>query len=96
MTSGAGGQGSPLCWSCQAGIAAGDRFCRACGATIYVATVPRAVLKKRGRRHAAVMIVFGAAIGLFALIHRNPADIILVVAFGLPLCAAGAVTWRMA
>ncbi len=42
------------------------------------------------------MFLFGAAIVLFAIIHRNPADIILVVAFGLPLCGAGAVTWRMA
>lgn len=42
------------------------------------------------------MILFGAAIFLFALVHRDPADIILVVCFGLPLCGAGAITWRMA
>ncbi len=88
---------NPLCWSCQAKIASGDRFCRSCGATVSAgAQVPREVLKKRGRRHAAIMFLFGAAIVLFAIIHRNPADIILVVAFGLPLCGAGAVTWRMA
>jgi hypothetical protein len=57
---------------------------------------PRDVLKKRGRRHAAIMSALGLAIVLFAVIHGNPADIVLVVAFGVPLCAAGAVTWRMA
>jgi hypothetical protein len=88
---------NPRCWSCEAKIASGDHFCRSCGATLFAgAPVPREVLKKRGRRHAAIMFLFGAAIVLFAIIHRNPADIILVVAFGLPLCGAGAVTWRMA
>ena len=52
--------------------------------------------KIKGRRHGAVMFALGAAIFLFAAVHRNPADVILVVAFGLPLCGAGAVTWRMA
>ncbi len=56
----------------------------------------REALKKRGRRHAAIMFLGGIAIALFAVIHRDPADIILVVAFGLPLCGAGAITWRMA
>jgi len=41
------------------------------------------------------MLLLGAAIVAFAAIHRNPADIILVGAFALPLCGAGAVTWRM-
>jgi predicted nucleic acid-binding Zn ribbon protein len=88
---------NPHCWSCAAEIYPSDHFCRACGATVSIdARVPREVLKKRGRRHAAIMFLLGAAIVLFAIIHRNPADIILVVAFGLPLCGAGAVTWRMA
>jgi hypothetical protein len=54
------------------------------------------VQKIKGRRHGAVMLALGAAIFLFAAVHRNPADVILVVGFGLPLCGAGAVTWRMA
>jgi len=41
------------------------------------------------------MVFAGLAIVLFAVLHRNPADVILVVAFGLPLCGAGALTWRM-
>ena len=97
MTNSADGRPGPQCWSCQAEIAAADRFCRACGATVMSATkLPRDVLRKRGRRHAAVMLLSGAAIFLFAVIHRNPADVILVAAFGLPLCGAGAVTWKMA
>ncbi len=55
-----------------------------------------AARKKRDRRNATIMFGLGLAIGLFAIIHRNPADIILVVAFGLPLCGAGALIWRMA
>ena len=96
-TNKAGGRRGPACWSCQAGIAAGDRFCAACGAMLTpAARVPREVQKIKGRRHGAVMFAVGAAIFLFAAVHRNPADVILVVAFGLPLCGAGAVTWRMA
>ena len=60
------------------------------------AKLPRDVSRKRGRRHAAIMLAAGAAIFLFAVIYRNPADVILVAAFGLPLCGAGAVTWKMA
>ena len=96
-TSKADGRPGPACWSCKAAIAAGDRFCAACGAMLTPAgRAPREVLKKKGRRHGAVMLALGAAIFLFAAVHRNPADVILVVAFGLPLCGAGAVTWRMA
>jgi len=74
-----------------------DRFCRACGAMVTPeVSQPRAALKKNGRRHAAIMFLFGLVILLFAAVHRDPADIILVVAFGLPLCGAGAITWRMA
>ncbi len=40
------------------------------------------------------MLLLGFAIVLFAAVHRDPADLILVIAFGLPLCGAGAVTWR--
>ena len=97
MSSEADGQPGPACWSCKADIAAGDRFCSACGAMLSpAARAPREVLKIKGRRHGAVMLALGAAIFLFAAVHRNPADVILVVAFGLPLCGAGAVTWRMA
>ena len=60
------------------------------------AGAPRAALKKQGRRHAAIMLIVGMAILLFAVVHRDPADVILVVAMGLPLCGAGTVTWRMA
>ena len=97
VTNSENGRPGPQCWSCQTEIAAADRFCRACGATVMsAAKLPRDVLRKRGRRHAAVMLAAGAAIFLFAVIHRNPADVILVTAFGLPLCGAGAVTWKMA
>ena len=96
MTGRVDGPPDRQCWSCDAAIAAGDRFCRSCGATVIVATIPREVRKKRGRRHAAIMLLLGAAIVVFAVVHRNPADIILVGAFALPLCGAGAVTWRMA
>jgi hypothetical protein len=57
---------------------------------------PRPAQKKTARRNAAIMFLFGILIVLFAVIHRDPADIILVVAFGLPLCGAGAVAWRTA
>jgi hypothetical protein len=88
---------NPHCWSCHAEIGPMDRFCRACGAMVTPeVSQPRATLKKSGRRHAAVMFLFGIVILLFAAVHRDPADIILVVAFGLPLCGAGAITWRMA
>ena len=50
--------------------------------------------KKYGRTVAAVMFLSGLALFLFAAIHRDPADLILVVAFGLPLCGAGALAWR--
>ena len=96
MTSQVDGPPDRQCWSCEAAIATADRFCRSCGATVIATTRPREVRKKRGRRHAAIMLLLGAAIVVFALVHRNPADIILVGAFALPLCGAGAVTWRMA
>ena len=88
-------QNGTFCWSCRAEVGAGARFCSACGAPVW-ATEPREAQKRKGRRNGAVMFLTGLAIGLFALIHRNPADIILVVAFGLPLCGAGALIWRMA
>ena len=72
----------------------GARFCSACGAPVWAAT-PRAAQKKKSRRHGAAFILAGLAIVLFAAVHRNPADIILVVAFGLPLCGAGALIWWM-
>ena len=88
---------NPHCWSCRAEIGPTDRFCKACGTRVMAeASAPRATLNKKARRHAAIMFLLGLAIVLFALVHRNPADIILVVAFGLPLCGAGAITWRMA
>lgn len=62
---------------------------------VAAAAMSREARKKRVRRHAAIMLLLGAAIVAFAAIHRNPADIILVGAFALPLCGAGAVTWRM-
>jgi predicted nucleic acid-binding Zn ribbon protein len=85
----------PLCWSCGAPLGAAARFCSACGA--YVAATPgrsRRTTKKYGRTIAAVMFLSGAAIFLFAALHRDPADLILVIAFGLPLCGAGALAWR--
>jgi hypothetical protein len=60
------------------------------------ASKPRAAQKKTSRRNAAIMFLFGISILLFAVAHRDPAGIILVVAFALPLCGAGAITWRMA
>jgi hypothetical protein len=54
------------------------------------------VQKKYHRRNATIMFLAGIAIFLFAVIHRNPADLILVFGLGLPLCGAGAITWRMA
>jgi hypothetical protein len=86
---------APRCPSCQAEIGAADRFCRACGARLVADdALPIDRKKKYGRMVAAVMFLSGIAILLFAAIHRNPADIILVVAFGLPLCGAGALSWR--
>jgi zinc-ribbon domain len=86
---------NPRCQSCQAEIGPTDRFCNTCGTRVMAdAGKPSAALKKKGRRHAAIMFVFGLVIVLFAAVHRDPADIILVVAFGLPLCGAGAITWR--
>ncbi len=82
------------CWSCREKVGAAARFCSACGAPVWVSP-SREAQKKKGRRHAAIMVFAGLAIVLFAVLHRNPADIILVVAFGLPLCGAGALTWRM-
>jgi predicted nucleic acid-binding Zn ribbon protein len=85
------------CWLCKAAIDPLDRFCRACGATVMAdANKPRETLKKRGRRNAAIMFLSGIAILLFAVVHHDPADIILVVVFGLPLCGAGAMGWRTA
>ena len=97
MTDQAGGHSAVKlhCWSCQAAIDPADRFCRACGALARVdASRPRAAGKKHGRRNAAIMLLLGFATVLFAAVHRDPADLILVIAFGLPLCGAGAVTWR--
>lgn len=88
-------QSATYCRSCQAEVSAGARFCSACGAPVWAAA-PRAAQKKKGRRNGAIMFLAGLAIVLFAAVHRNPADIILVVAFGLPLCGAGALIWRMA
>jgi len=59
------------------------------------ASKPRETRKNQGRRNAAIMFLSGIAIVLFAVVHRDPADLILVIAFALPLCGAGAVTWRM-
>jgi len=87
--------GAIYCWSCRAELSAGARFCSACGAAV-VAGVSRDAAKKKGRRHGALIFAAGIGILLFALIHRNPADLILVIAFGLPLCGAGALIWRMA
>ncbi len=83
------------CWSCKAELAAGDRFCRHCGAFVTAESTEEAARKKRRTRSgAAVMCFIGLAIVLFAAVHRNPADLILVVAFALPLMGAGAVAWR--
>jgi predicted amidophosphoribosyltransferase len=82
------------CESCRAEIGPNDRFCRACGAALTSdAGKPRA---QKSRRHAAVMLVLGFATVVFAAVHRDPADLILVFAFGMPLCGAGAVTWSVA
>jgi hypothetical protein len=85
------------CRSCHAEIGPADRFCSACGAQVLadVGTQP-APPQRKHRRNAAVMFLSGVVIVLFAAIHRDPADLILVVAFALPLCGAGAITWRMA
>jgi hypothetical protein len=88
---------NPRCGSCQADIDPLDRFCRACGAMVMAdARKPREPPKKQGRRNAAIMFLSGIAILLFAVVHHDPADIILVVVFGLPLCGAGALAWRTA
>jgi predicted nucleic acid-binding Zn ribbon protein len=86
------------CWSCQAEIGPTDRFCRTCGAKVRPdASKPREAQKKKtSRRNATIMFLFVIVILLFAVVHRDPADIILVVAFGLPLCGLAAITWRMA
>ena len=94
MADGTGKHESKFCWSCRAELAAGARFCSACGAPV-VAVASREAARKKGRRNGALVFSAGFAIVLFALIHRNPADIILVVAFALPLCGAGALIWRM-
>lgn len=83
------------CWSCGTPLNAGARFCSACGAYVESAPSERTrMTKKYGRTVAAVMFLSGLAIFLFAAIHRDPADLILVAAFGLPLCGAGALAWR--
>jgi hypothetical protein len=86
----------PYCRSCQAEIDLADRFCRICGAGL----TPGAgwsgfAAEKHSRTIAATMFLAGVAILLFAAVHRDPADLILVVGFALPLCGAGAVSWRM-
>jgi hypothetical protein len=60
------------------------------------AGMPRETLKKKARRNAAIMFLFGIVIVLFAVVHHDLADIILVVAFGLPLFGVAAVTWQTA
>ncbi len=88
---------NPHCWSCRAEITPLDRFCRTCGAVVMPdAGMPRETLKKKARRHAAIMFLFGIVIVLFAVVHHELADLILVVAFGLPLCGVAAVTWQTA
>jgi hypothetical protein len=88
---------NPHCRSCQAALDPADRFCRVCGTMVTAdASKPRATWKKHGRRNAAIMLLCGMAIVLFAAVHRDPADLILVITFGLPLFGAGAVTWRSA
>ncbi len=83
------------CRTCQAEVEASDRYCTACGALVAPAAgLPHAANNKTGRTVAAIMFLSGLAILVFAAVHRNPADIILVVAFGLPLCGAGALGWR--
>jgi|GEM_PF-1872685 predicted nucleic acid-binding Zn ribbon protein len=99
MTNAANGQPvtNPHCWSCTAAIGPIDRFCRACGAKLMPdASQPREPQKNTSRRNAIIMFLFAIVILLFAVVHRDPADIILVVAFALPLCGVGAITWRMA
>jgi hypothetical protein len=87
---------NPQCQSCQAEIDSADRFCRTCGASLMPnASGLSEVAKKHGRKIAAIMFLCGIAILLFAAVHRDPADIILVVGFALPLCGAGAMSWRM-
>ena len=84
------------CWICGREIDATDRFCRACGSeTILDWTAAGLQTKKRHRRNAKIMFLTGIAILLFAAIHRNPTDAILVFGLALPLFGAGAVTWRM-
>jgi hypothetical protein len=83
------------CRSCEAPVAVNSRFCNRCGAPVVTGDRLSAEgRKKRIRRGGAAMLGLGLAILLFAAIHRNPADLILVVAFGLPLMGAGAVVWR--
>jgi hypothetical protein len=85
------------CRSCEAALAVNDRFCNRCGAPVVVGDGLSAERrKKRIRGGGAVMFALGFAFVLFAAIHRNPADLVLVVAFGLPLMGAGAVVWRSA
>lgn len=84
------------CWSCKTEMGPADRFCRACGAETTPDTGDkREARKKKSRRNAAIMFLFGFAILLFAVVHHDFADIILVVAFGLPLCGVAALTWRI-
>ena len=85
------------CGSCRAEIGPQDRFCRICGAAALPdAGKARAPRANKSRRHAVVMVLLGMATVLFAAVHRDPADLILVFAFGLPLCGAGAVIWAVA
>jgi predicted nucleic acid-binding Zn ribbon protein len=85
------------CRSCEAPLAVNDRFCNRCGAPVVVGDGLSAERRrKRIRAGGALMFGLGLAFLFFAAIHRNPADLILVVAFGLPLMGAGAVVWRSA
>lgn len=85
------------CRACEAPVAAHDLFCARCGAAVVRAGGLSAERrKKRIRAGGTAMFLLGAAFLLFAAIHRNPADLILVVALGLPLMGAGAVVWRSA
>ena len=84
------------CRLCGTDIAAGDRFCRFCGTSVAAPADTAALARKRkvGRAVAAAMFLAGVALVLFALVHRDPADLILVVTLGVPLIGVGAAGWR--
>ena len=87
---------NPRCWACQTEMRPADRFCPSCGAEfIHDMAGLREAHKKKSRRNAAIMFSGSFAILLFAIVHHDWADIILIVAFGLPLFGVAALTWRM-